>query len=101
MDALISLKESRGNCARNLLISMDLARSGRALTNSYDRLNMSLCYNSKSNVAKLEIKAFANHSRTYSRDMIQEEVLKILQLQLDPIILAISQSLRDAGSSLR
>ena len=99
LDAEVTLKEARGSCDRNFLMQADLRRSSDTLSDTYDRLDVTICYrNTKSGEAKLDLTATARHASRYSTGIVQRQILDFLQLQIQPITRALAETLRANGS---
>lgn len=99
LDAEVTLKESRGSCDRNFLMQADLRRSSDTLSNTYDRLDVTICYrNTKSGEARLDLNASAHHASRYSGGIVQRQIMDFLQLQIQPITRALAETLRANGS---
>jgi hypothetical protein len=100
LDATVSIQEVSGSCDRNFAMYADLRRSSPTLSDTYDRLDVSICYNDFTvGEAKLELGAYAHRAAKYSSGPIQREVLDFLQLQVQPIVQALAETLRANGST--
>jgi hypothetical protein len=99
LDTEVSIREVSGNCQRNFMMLADLSRSSKALSDVYDRLDVSICYNGiRASEARLDLNAQARHDAKYSTGIVQRQILDFLQLQIQPITDALSKTLRENGS---
>jgi hypothetical protein len=98
LDAVISVEETQGNCTANYLMKMDLNRSSQDLAEVYSQINIKFCLKSAGQNASLELTGSAKRAATYSEGRIQKEILKSLQLQISPIVLALNQTLKANGA---
>lgn len=93
LDAVISIEAVQGQCLQNYLIEVDLTRSSPTQTEYYQALNVHVCYRTKGNTARIDLTGEAVRSTTYSRGIVQKEILKILQLQIPAIGTALKAAL--------
>ena len=98
LDAVVSISKSKGNCRANFVMTVDLDRSSQDLTDVYSRFDVKVCMNSNTQNAKIDLIASAKHAESYSEGIIQNEIFKILQLQISPIVSALSQTLKANGA---
>ena len=91
----VSIKETSGACQKNYLLQTDLSRSGSDLTDVYDRLDVTLCFNrGADNQGLLKIVARAHRAPEYSAGMMQKAIYDLLQLQIKPMMKALSETLK-------
>lgn len=98
LDAVVSIAKSKGNCRANFTMTVDLDRSSQDLTDVYSQFDVKVCMNSNSQNARIDLIASAEHAESYSEGIIQNEIFKILQLQISPIVSALSQTLKANGA---
>lgn len=92
--AQISVRDSSGRCRMNYSIESDLSRSGDALTEVYDRLSVSVCYNSSGSTGSVQAQAFAHHAPSYSGGITQGVVKGVLEMQVEPIARSMLKALK-------
>lgn len=98
MNAEVSVRQVSGRCEKNYAMVVDLTRSSKTLTDVYDQLNVSICFNKTSSGGQAELTASARQASTYSTGMIQKEIYNLLKLQVSPIIKALQETLRANGA---
>ena len=91
LDAEMSLSQVSGPCDRNLLLVAELGRSSEILTNVYDRFEVQICL--KKTQGLLDLTASAHQALSYSTGIVQGQILKVLQMQIGPILTAVQQEL--------
>ena len=95
LDASAEIRELSGPCARNYLLRVDLSRSSPSLADTYDRLDVIGCYQTRGDGSgTLYLEASAHQAPRYSQGLVQREIVKMLGLQVAPITKAIQESLR-------
>lgn len=100
LDAEVSIRETSGSCKKNYALSADLRRSSATLADTYDRLDVTICYQqSKANEAQLQLAAYAHRAPRYDGGVVQKEIMEFLQLQVQPITQALAETLRSYGST--
>lgn len=98
LDAEVSVRVVSGNCKKNLLVNADLRRSSQALADVYDHLQVSICFNeSRPGAGVLNLTGQAHRAPNYSAGRVQQEIFKLLQLQIPPITRALNETLRHNG----
>lgn len=101
LDAEISVRTVRGPCAKNLVLIAELRRSSKLLTDVYDRLQVTGCFQKTgSSTASVQMSASAHRAPSYSPGTIQGEVTKMVKLQIHPILRALDQSFKANGLML-
>lgn len=100
LDAEVTIRETSGSCKKNYAMYADLRRSSSTLADTYDRLDVTICYQqSKPNEAQLQLAAYAHRAAKYSGGVVQKEIMDFLQLQVQPITQALAETLRSNGST--
>jgi hypothetical protein len=96
-----TLREVNGPCARNYQLTVDLSRSSRLLSGTYDRLDVTACYRTGGNAdsGTLLLEASAHQAAGYSAGLFQRQVLGMLQLQVAPITTALDQVVKAKSRS--
>ena len=95
LDALISLQEVRSSCDRSYRLTADLSRSSPRVRDVYDRLDVQICYKaSPDGRGTLQLSAAANQAPSYSEGFVQNEMLKLLRLQVTPIVKAVELTIK-------
>jgi len=95
LDAAVSVRETRGSCDQDFTMVADLRRSSRDVRDVYDRLDVKICYKARPDGrGSLVLSASLNHGPAYSKGFVQGEMFKLLQLQVDPIVKAVQDTLR-------
>jgi hypothetical protein len=95
MDAEVVLKESGGPCKRNFTLVGDLSKSSDRLKDTYDSLNVAICYNTDATGAgKLDLVASAHQAPNYDTGIIQQQIFNLLQLQIKPMTKALNDALK-------
>jgi hypothetical protein len=98
LDFVVVVRERRGECTMNFIMDGDMSRSSDLLTDIYDRLHVDICFKGNSGGGILELTASARRSPSYKQDVLQKELLKMLRLQISPIVRAINATLRENGA---
>lgn len=100
LDAEVTIRETSGSCKKNYAMSADLRRSSDTLSDTYDRLDVTICYQqTKTTEAQLQLAAYAHRATKYSGGVVQKEIMDFLQLQVQPITQALAETLRSNGST--
>lgn len=95
LDAEIDVRETRGACDRDFQITADLRRSSREVRDVYDRLELTACYKKLANgKGSLKIAGHAHHGPAYNTGIVQNELFKMLQLQVPPLVTALQATLK-------
>ncbi len=101
LDAVVSLTKISGSCTRNYVLSLDLAKSSSLLTQSYDKLNVAICYaETADGKGSLALDASAHHASSYEAGFIQNQIFTLLKLQIYPLTKALNQSLQTSAAGL-
>lgn len=103
LSADISFRLVDGQCQHNLEVVADLRGSGKTLTNVYNRLTVPLCFtetsdNNSLKMGTIKAEAWAHKSPTYSKGMIQEIIMGVVQKQVDPILKATMKVIKKNGA---
>ena len=94
-NGVVSVKETSGSCQKNYMMQTDLSRSGSILTDVYQRLDIGLCFNrDANNQGTLKIVSKALRSDDYSTGITQRAIFGFLQLQIKPMMSALSETLK-------
>jgi hypothetical protein len=95
IDAESDIREVSGNCDRNFILTSNLGRSSQQLRDIYERLEVNVCFKSgQGGRNSLKLVGYAHHSAKYNEGLVQKELLKLLQLQVDPISKALQDTLK-------
>jgi hypothetical protein len=99
LDATITIQSVSGACETNLLLTADLTRSTDILSDSYDRLNVSICLNPQARDSQydLSVSASAHKASSYNSGIYSSNDLRFLKLQTSPILEALNQTLIENG----
>lgn len=101
LDAEVALSPISGSCDKNYFLQADLRRSSDTLSDVYDRLDVTICFkNTKSGEGQLQLVAQARRAPSYSGGVVQKQIMDFLQLQIDPIVSALAETLRTNGGRL-
>lgn len=98
LDAVVSLRETRGSCTRNFVITADLTRSSELLAKNYRALRVNICAQLADASADLQIDAFAERGAGYESGTVTQEIFKLLSAQIPPMTNALTESLRANGA---
>ena len=90
----VSLREINGDCPREYLLFADLSRSSALLADSYNGLQVAVCFRPIRGGGRIEIKAQAQRSSGYTGGPIDSLVFNMLLLQVDPMTEALQESLK-------
>ena len=100
LHGLVGIRATRGNCARNYLLAVDLSHSSASLANEYRSLEVEVCYNSLGSRATIGLSAYAIRARGYSGGVVANQILDMLRLQVQPMSEAMVKALRANGGSI-
>lgn len=98
LDATVTIREVKGNCARNFVMTADLARSSAILVNNYRGLKVNICAQIADASANLKIDAFAERGARYENGTVSREIFDLLSNQIPPMTNALSESLKANGA---
>ena len=101
LDASVTIREVSGSCRQNYVLDADLTRSGEILAKNYEALKVNICYGSARTTGRVQGEAFAMRAPTYGGGVIANEILKMLNLQVQPMSQAIKESLIANGAKRR
>lgn len=95
LDAEVSAREVSGSCTRNFQIHSNLGRSDHKVRDIYDSLDVSVCFKEgREGRNTLTFVGHAHHGPGYRQDFVQQELVKMLQLQVEPLVKAVQDTLR-------
>lgn len=99
LDAEVSVRQASGNCKKNILMTVDMRRSSDNLSEIYDQILITACYQNKNNTqAEVNFTAVAHQGPNYSQGLIQGEAIKFLRAQVPSIVNALQKSLKENGA---
>lgn len=101
LDASVTIREVSGTCRQNYVLDVDLTRSGEILAKNYEALKVNICYGAARSTGRVQGEAFALRAPTYGGGIIANEILKMLNLQIQPMSQAIKESLIANGAKRR
>lgn len=99
LNAIMAIQEVRGSCQRTFTLVVDLSKSRGVLIDNYDRLDVGICYNAKDQDAQIAVQVNAHHAKTYQPGEVQNEVYKLLKIQIPALADALSKTLIENGAS--
>ncbi len=91
LDAVVSVAETNGKCESNMVMSVNLNKSSQDLTDVYDQIDVNICLNGRN----LDMDAHARRADRYSSGPVQQEIFKLLRLQIKPIVTAVDETLKE------
>jgi|GEM_PF-7071960 len=95
LEAAVDAREVSGKCNRDFVITANLARSSDKIREIYDRLEVNVCYKASADgKGSLLLVGYAHHAPTYNDGFIQNEIFKLLQLQVTPLVKAVQETLK-------
>jgi hypothetical protein len=98
VDASLQIREVNGNCRRNYTLLGDLSRSSEHLARNYDSLKVNICYEADRTQGQVRANAVAVRARSYEGGIVANEIVKMLKLQISPMVEALRQSLFANGA---
>ncbi len=100
LDARVIIREGRASCDRAFRLEADLSRSSDLVTNTYDRLDVTICYKALPNgKGSVHLSASAHQSPSYDNGFMQRQMFDLLQLQVAPIIKALQETFKAKENS--
>lgn len=95
LDAESDIREVSGRCDRNFILTANLSRSSKQLREIYDRLEVAVCFKAGADGKNtLKLTGQAHHAAQYNEGLIQNELFKMLQLQVAPLSKALQETLK-------
>lgn len=95
LEAAVDAREVNGKCDRDFVITANLSRSSDKVREVYDRLDTNICFKASADgKGSLLLVGYAHHAATYRDGFIQKELFKMLQLQVNPLVKAVQDTLK-------
>ncbi len=95
LDAEVDVREVSGRCNRDFVLTAKLGRSSREVREVYDALTVNVCFREgRSGKGSLRMLGYARHAREYQQGIVQQELVKMLRMQVSPLSRALQATLK-------
>ena len=108
LDSDITIRPTAGKCEKNLLLKAQLQRSSPLLSNIYESLDVTICFNGLRNGPgrnsgatqyDLTVSASAHRAPTYNSGLVASNALRFLKLQIPSMLKALNSTLESKGAN--